>query len=160
ILGAIMTIIQQYKVPILTQLIALFKLFLRGTPLVVFLYILYYALPSTTGFIFSLIGIDYNSDNMSPVVILIVALTLTLASFQTEIIKGAFLSVDYGQIQAAQSLGYNFFQRFWRVIFPQAMIEAIPDFANSFTVVLKATSLGFLITVVDIFAKAKIIAAL
>ncbi|MCC3359167.1 amino acid ABC transporter permease [Bacillus sp. REN16] len=159
LLGVVMAIIQQYKVPVLTQLIGLFKLFLRGTPMVVFLYLMYYALPAIGQIVVSLLGINYNMDNLSPVIILIVTVSLTLSTFQTEIIRGSFLAVDYGQIEAAHSLGYSFFQTFWRIIVPQAFVHAVPDFANSFTVAIKATSLGFLITVIDIFAKAKIMAA-
>lgn len=159
LLGVVIALIQQYKIPVLIQLIGLFKLFLRGTPMVVFLYLMYYALPAAGQLIVSLLGIDYNMNNLSPVIILIVTVSLTLSTFQSEIIRGSFLAVDYGQIEAAHSLGYSFFQTFKRIIAPQAFVHAVPDFANSFTVAIKATSLGFLITVIDIFAQAKIMAA-
>ncbi|MGE7919018.1 amino acid ABC transporter permease [Viridibacillus sp. NPDC093762] len=159
LLGLVMALIQQYKIPVLVQLIELFKMFLRGTPMVVFLYLMYYALPATGQLILSLLGLDYNMNNMPPVIILIVTVSLTLSSFQSEIIRGSFLAVDHGQIEAAHSLGYSSFQTFKRIVAPQAFVHAVPDFANSFTVAIKATSLGFLITVVDIFAKAKIMAA-
>lgn len=159
LLGVVLALIQQYKIPVLVQLTKLFKLFLRGTPMVVFLYLMYYALPAIGQFIVTLLGIDYNMNNMSPLVILIVTVSLTLSAFQSEIIRGSFLAVDPGQIEAAQSLGYSFSQTFTRIVAPQAFVHAIPDFANSFTVAIKATSLGFLITVIDIFAQAKIMAA-
>lgn len=159
LLGVVMALIQQYKVPVLVQLIKIFKLFLRGTPMVVFLYLMYYALPAMGQLIVSLLGIDYNMNNLSPLIILIITVSLTLSAFQSEIIRGSFLAVDYGQIEAAHSLGYSFFQTFKRIIVPQAFVHAVPDFANSFTVAIKATSLGFLITVIDIFAQAKIMAA-
>ncbi|NYF23656.1 amino acid ABC transporter permease [Sporosarcina sp. JAI121] len=159
LLGVVIALIQQYKIPVLVQLIGLFKLFLRGTPMVVFLYLMYYALPAMGQLIVSLLGIDYNMNNLSPVIILVVTVSLTLSTFQSEIIRGSFLAVDYGQIEAAHSLGYSFFQTFKRIIAPQAFVHAVPDFANSFTVAIKATSLGFLITVIDIFAQAKIMAA-
>lgn len=159
LLGVVIALIQQYKIPVLVQLIGLFKMFLRGTPMVVFLYLMYYALPAMGQVIVSLLGIDYNMNNLSPVIILIATVSLTLSTFQSEIIRGSFLAVDYGQIEAAHSLGYSFFQTFKRIIAPQAFVHAVPDFANSFTVAIKATSLGFLITVIDIFAQAKIMAA-
>jgi len=159
LLGVVIALIQQYKIPVLVQLIGLFKMFLRGTPMVVFLYLMYYALPAAGQLIVSLLGIDYNMNNLSPVIILIVTVSLTLSTFQSEIIRGSFLAVDKGQIEAAHSLGYSFFQTFKRIIAPQAFVHAVPDFANSFTVAIKATSLGFLITVIDIFAQAKIMAA-
>ncbi len=159
-LGGIIAIIQQYKIPIISQLITVFKSFLRGTPAVVLLYIMYYALPQISHLLLSLIGIEFNPNNLNPVITVIVTFSLTLSAFQSEIIRGAFLSVNYGQIEAAYSLGYNFLQTLWRVIVPQALTEALPDFLNSYMVIIKALSLAFLITVVDIFAKAKIVGAM
>lgn len=160
LLGGIIAIIQQYKIPIISQLITVFKSFLRGTPAVVLLYIMYYALPQISHLLLSLIGIEFNPNNLNPVITVIVTFSLTLSAFQSEIIRGAFLSVNYGQIEAAHSLGYNFLQTLWRVIVPQALTEALPDFLNSYMVIIKALSLAFLITVVDIFAKAKIVGAM
>ncbi|MGN7295800.1 amino acid ABC transporter permease [Ferdinandcohnia sp. SAFN-114] len=160
LLGGIIAIIQQYKIPVISQLITVFKSFLRGTPAVVLLYIMYYALPQISHLLLSLIGIEFNPNNLNPVITVIVTFSLTLSAFQSEIIRGAFLSVNYGQIEAAHSLGYNFLQTLWRVIVPQALTEALPDFLNSYMVIIKALSLAFLITVVDIFAKAKIVGAM
>lgn len=159
-LGAIVALIEQYKTPVISQIIRVFKSFLRGTPMVVLLYLMYYALPQISHFLLSLIGINFNPNNLEPVVTVIVTFSFTLAAFQSEIIRGSFLSVNYGQIEAAHSLGYNFFQTFGRVIVPQALVEAIPDFMNAYMVILKALSLAFLISVVDIFAQAKIIGAM
>lgn len=160
LLGGIIALIQQYKIPIISQVITVFKSFLRGTPAVVLLYLMYYALPHISHFILSLVGVDFNPNNLDPIITVIVTFSLTLSAFQSEIIRGAFLSVNYGQIEAAHSLGYNFIQTLWRVIVPQALVEAIPDFLNSYMVIIKALSLAFLITVVDIFAKGKILGAM
>lgn len=160
ILGAIFALIEQYKIPVLTQITMVFKLFLKGTPMVIFIFLTYFAFPAIVGFFTSLVGSDFDPNTLSPEFMIIVALTLTLSSFQSEIVRGSFLAVEYGQVEAAHSLGYTFFQTFWRIIVPQAFAEAIPDFTNSFMVIMKALSLAFLITVVDIFAKAKLMAAL
>lgn len=159
LLGTIMALIEEHRLPVLSQIVKLFKLFMRGTPLIVFIFMMYYSLPSIVGFFTSLLGLNYNAHSMSPVVILIVAVSLTLSSFQSETIRGSFLSVSYGQVEAARAMGYNSFQAFRRVLFPQALVEAIPEFGNAFLVIMKAISLGFMITVVDIFAQAKLIAA-
>lgn len=159
-LGGVITLIQQYKIPVISQVIAVFKSFMRGTPAVVLLYIMYYALPPITAVLLSLVGIEFNPHTLSPIVTVIVTFSLTLSAFQSEIIRGAFKSVNYGQIEAAQALGYSYFQTFFRIIAPQALAEAIPDFLNSYMVIIKALSLAFLITVVDIFAQAKIMGAM
>ncbi len=154
-----MALIQEYNVPILIQIVVLFKLFLRGTPLIVFIFIMYYSLPGIVNFFTNLLSLSYNANNISPMIILIVAVSLTVSSFQAETIRGSFLSVSHGQIEAARSLGYTPFQAFTRIITPQALVEALPEFGSAFLVVMKAISLGFMITVVDIFAQARLIAS-
>lgn len=159
LIGTVMALIQEYNVPVLKQIVVGFKLFLRGTPLIVFIFIMYYSLPGVLGFFTDLLGLEYNAHNLPPVIILIVAVSLTVSSFQAETIRGSFLSVSHGQIEAAKSLGYTPFQSFIRIITPQALVEAIPEFSSSFLVVMKAISLGFMITVIDIFAESRLIAA-
>ncbi|MDN7245178.1 ABC transporter permease subunit [Planococcus shenhongbingii] len=159
LIGTVMALIQEYNVPVLQHLVMLFKLFLRGTPLIVFIFIMYYSLPGVVSFFTNLLNLDYNPHNMSPIVILIVAVSLTVSAFQAETIRASFLSVHYGQIEAARSLGYTPFQTFCRIITPQALVEALPEFGSAFLVVMKAISLGFMITVVDIFAEARLIAS-
>ncbi len=159
LIGTIMALIQEYNVPILKQMVILFKLFLRGTPLIVFIFIMYYSLPSVVNFFTGLLNMNYNAHNIPPAIILIVAVSLTVSSFQAETIRGSFLSVSYGQMEAARSLGYTPFQAFTRIITPQALVEALPEFGSAFLVVMKAISLGFMITVVDIFAQSRLIAS-
>lgn len=159
LLGTIMALIQEYNVPVLKQIVILFKLLLRGTPLIVLIFIMYYSLPGIVGFFTNSLNLNYDPNNIPPVIILIVAVSFTVSSFQSETIRGAFLSINYGQIEAAKSLGYTSFQAFRRIITPQALVEALPEFGSAFLIVMKAISLGFMITVVDIFAEARLIAA-
>jgi len=159
LIGTVMALIQEYNIPILKQVVVVFKLLLRGTPLIVFIFIMYYSLPGIIGFFTDMFNLDYNPNSMSPVNILIVAVSLTVSSFQSETIRASFLSVSYGQIEAARSLGYTPFQAFMRIITPQALVEALPEFSSAFLVVMKAISLGFMITVIDIFAQSRLIAA-
>src|SRR5690554_4501693 len=79
LVGTGMALVQEYNVPVLKQLVMLFKLFLRGTPLIVFIFIMYYSLPGIVGFFTNWMNLDYNPHNMSPIVILIVAVSLTVS---------------------------------------------------------------------------------
>lgn len=160
LLGGVIAMIQQSKIPILSQLIIVFKSFFRGTPAVVLLLLMYFALPEISSSVLGLVGIDFNPNDLSPYITVIVTFSVTMSAFQSEIIRGSFLSVDYGQIESANSLGYNYFQTLRKVIVPQALAEAIPDLLNSYMVIIKMLSLAFLVTVVDIFAEAKIAGAM
>lgn len=156
-LGSIIHLIVQHKVPVLSQLIVVLQSFLRGTPNVVLLYFMFAALPELLTIITGNLGIPFDANKMNPVFIVIFTFSITLSVFQSEIIRGAILSVDKGQIEAAHALGYSFWQTFTKVIFPQALIEAFPDFMNSLLLVIKGLSLAYLFTVMDILGQAKLL---
>lgn len=160
VMGAIIALIKQYKVPLLSQIIKVLQSFLRGTPNVVLLFLMYYALPEIITFFASIFGIEFDANSLNPVVTVIVTFSLSYSVFQSEIIRGAMLSIEKGQIEAAQSLGFSSWQTFRRVLIPQALVEAFPDILNSLLVIIKALSLAYLISVVDILGQAKMVGAL
>lgn len=160
ILGACIALIQQYKVPLFSQIISVLQSFLRGTPNVVLLFLMYYALPEILTFFAGVLGFEFDANSLPPVVIVILTFSISYSVFQSEIIRGSILSIEKGQIEAAQSLGFNFWQTFRRVIIPQALVEAFPDILNSLLVIIKALSLAYLISVVDILGQAKMVGAL
>lgn len=158
--GGLFAMIEYRQIPVLRQLVVGYKIVFKGVPMVVMIFLAYYGLPPALHFSASLVGVDYNGHSMPNWVIVIVALTACVSAFQAEVIKGALNSFDTGQADAARSLGYSNGQLFRRVLFPQTIIAAIPDLANSFMVIMKALSLAFAIEVVDIFAQAQLTAAL
>ncbi|KKE78210.1 ABC transporter permease subunit [Bacilli bacterium] len=158
-MGGCLALIQRKKIPILFTIITVVQSFLRGTPNVVLLYLGYYSLPFIVQYIVSLMGIDFNPHQLDPVITVIVVFSISFSVFQSETIRGSLHSVERGQIEAAQSFGYGFFHTLWKVIIPQALVEALPDIMNSFLVIIKALSLAYLISVVDIFGQAKLLGA-
>ncbi|OLP46345.1 amino acid ABC transporter permease [Rhizobium oryziradicis] len=160
LIGGLFAFIEYRRIPVLREIVTTYKVIFKGVPMVVVIFLAYYGLPPTLQFLASLVGIAFNGHTTPNWVILVVALTACVAAFQAEIIKGALNSFDKGQSDAALSLGYKNSQLFRRVMFPQIIVAAIPDFANSIMVIMKALSLGFAIEVVDIFAQAQLTAAL
>lgn len=160
LIGGLFALIEYRRIPLLRQLVLAYKVIFKGVPMVVVIFLAYYGLPPALHFVANLTGIEVNAHSMPNWVIIIVALTACVAAFQTEVVKGALNSFDNGQSDAALSLGYTSGQLFRRVMFPQIIVSAIPDLANSFMVIMKALSLAFAIEVVDIFAQAQLTAAL
>lgn len=161
LLGLLVVLLNETPLKVLPVVVNVVMAFFRGTPIIVTIFLAYFGVPAILQSIGSLIGVQsLVSLQLEPVVLLIVALSLTLMPFQAEIARGAFNAVEHGQTAAARSLGYTYVQRLVHVSLPQAVEEALPDLTNSFMVITKALSLGFLITVVDIFAKAQMVAAL
>ena len=83
-------------------------------------------------------------------------LTLYSSAFLCEIVRGALNSVDMRQMEAAHALGMTKRQAYFRIISPQAIIVALPNYFNFFLALLKGTSVVFTISVVDIMAAAKL----
>ena len=122
---------------IFNSILAFYISFIRGTPILVQIFLVYYVLP-----VFGL--------NLGPFTAGIIAITLNSAAFVTEILRGGLASVPGGQFEAAKSLGISGYALWRKIILPQTFITSIPPLVNEFTMVLKATALLSLITVVEL----------
>lgn len=160
LVGGLFALVEYRRIPVLRQLVIAYKVAFKGMPMVVVIFLAYYGLPPALHFVASVLNVEVNAHSLPNWVIIIVALTACVSAFQAEVVKGALNSFDSGQSDAAHSLGYSNWQLFRRVMFPQIIVAAIPDLANSFMVIMKALSLAFAIEVVDIFAQAQLTAAL
>jgi His/Glu/Gln/Arg/opine family amino acid ABC transporter permease subunit len=116
--------------------------YIRGTPLLIQLFLVFYVLP--------LIGME-----LSPLAAGIVALSLSSAAFSTEIMRGGLASIPSGQFEAARSLGLSPMVIWLKIILPQMFNLIIPPLVNEFTLVIKSTPLVSVITVVEMMRMAQ-----
>ncbi|MFJ4327051.1 amino acid ABC transporter permease [Streptomyces tricolor] len=96
-------------------------------------------------------------DLLSPVAVAIIGLTLHEAAYAAEVVRGGILSVDRGQIEAAQALGLSPGRRWWRIVLPQAMRAIVPPAGNMLIGTLKGTSIVSVIAVNDLLFSAQLI---
>ncbi|MGW1914543.1 amino acid ABC transporter permease [Streptomyces sp. NPDC002076] len=94
---------------------------------------------------------------LTPVAVAIVGLTLHEAAFAAEVVRAGILSVDRGQIEAAQALGLSRSRRWWRIVLPQAMRAIVPPAGNMLVGTLKGTSIVSVIAVDDLLFSAQLI---
>ena len=146
IVGVIIAIIGYYKVPVFYQFTRLYVSIMRGTPVVAQLYFFYYGVALYSAFV----------RNMTPLIAVAVVMSLNMGAFMSESIRGALLSVDEGQKEAAYSLGMTNFQLITRIIIPQAVRVALPPLFNDIINLIKMTSLAFMLGVPDIMGATKI----
>ena len=146
LVGVVIAVIGYYKVPVLSQLTRVYVSVMRGTPVVTQLYFFYYGIALYSNFV----------KNMTPLVAVAVVMSLNMGAFMSESIRGALLSVDEGQKEAAYSLGMTNLQLVVRIIIPQAVRIALPPLFNDVINLIKMTSLAFMIGVPDIMGAAKI----
>ncbi|GAB7015681.1 amino acid ABC transporter permease [Methanogenium cariaci] len=119
--------------------------FIKGTPLLLMLFILYFGLPS--------VGIT-----LSAFVASLVGFIMCNGAYNSEYIRGAISSVKEGQMIAAQALGMTRMQAVRHIILPQALIRAIPGLSNEFIYLIKYSSLAYMLTVVELTGSGKMVA--
>lgn len=110
----------------------------RGTPLLVQLYIVYYGLPR-------LINMDFEDITLG-----IVAISLNSAAYVAEIIRAGILSIDKGQMEAARSLGMSHGMAMANIIIPQAFKNILPALGNEFIVLIKESAIVSVIGIHDL----------
>lgn len=158
LLGLLIALIRIRNVPVLTQIAIAFVSLIRGTPIIVQLYISYFGIPIALKYINYYNGTDYDVNAIPGIVFAMAALGLNQAAFDSETIRSAIQSVDKGQIDAARSMGMTSSQVLRRVIIPQAGAVALLPLGNSVISLIKGTSLAFTCSVVEITAAGKILA--
>lgn len=158
ILALLIALIKIKRIPVLSQLATIYVSFVRGTPLLIQLYLSFYGIPTILRYINTYYGTDYNINSIPAMVFVLFAFAINESAYNSENIRAAIQSVDKGQIEAAHSLGMTSFQTLRRVIVPEALIVALPTLGNSFISLIKGTSLAFVASVVEMTAQGKILA--
>ena len=156
-LGLVMAIVKMEKIKILTQITNLLISLLRGTPVIVQLYVAFFGIPMFFQAINQKFGTDLAVAKIPGFAYAMVALGLNQAGFMAEIIRSALQSVDNGQIEAVHALGMTYAQALRRIILPEAIEVALPTLGNSLISIIKGTSLAFTCAVVEITAQGQII---
>lgn len=141
-LGAFVALLRVLQVPVLAQAAAVYVSAMRGTPLLVQVFLVYYGLPS--------VGIEF-----SPITAGVLALTLNVAAYLSESLRGAVLGIPQGQWMAGTSLGLTRTQTLRYVVTPQALRMAVPSLSNSLISLIKDTSLVSVIAVTELMLATK-----
>ncbi|CAN7346420.1 amino acid ABC transporter permease [Massilia sp. LjRoot122] len=121
---------------------SLYVSLMRGTPLLVQIFVIYYGLPS--------VGIEF-----APVTAGILALSLNAGAYLSESLRGAIRAVSEGQWRASFSLGLGYWQTLHHIIMPQALRIAVPSMSNTLISLIKDTSLVSVITVTELMLATK-----
>jgi len=138
IIGIITAMIQFADIKGLKQLARFYIWVIRGTPLLIQLFVVFYGLPS--------VGVIIN-----PFPAAVLVFSINEGAYSAETIRGALEAVPKGQIEAGYCSGLNFIQIMWHIVLPQALRMAFPSLANGLIAMVKSTSLAANITVMEMF---------
>ena len=145
ILGTLMAVLRVYGGSVASRLAAAYSVAVRGVPIVVIIFILYFVIARFV--------------DLSPFLSGALALGFASGAYQSEIFRGAILSVSPGQMIAARAIGMSRLKAIRHVILPQAIRLAIPAWSNEVTLVLKDSTLVFVIGVPEILRLAQYVSA-
>ncbi|OEG01794.1 cysteine ABC transporter permease [Aeromonas caviae] len=146
VLGLSVALARLYGPAPLVMLVRFYVWLIRGTPLLVQLFLIFYGLPS--------VGIVLDAFTAA-----VIGFTLNIGAYSSEIIRATLAAIPKGQWEAAYSIGMNWTQVIWRVILPQAARIAVPPLSNTFISLVKDTSLAAAVTVPELFQAAQRLAS-
>ncbi len=147
VLGISIAIGQVYGGKWLSRLVGVYIWFFRGIPLLVLLFLFYFGLCS-------LLHI-----NLSAFTVSIIVLGLITSAYQSQIFRGAIMSLPEGQLKAARALGMSDRKAVMLIILPQALRLSIPGWSNEYSIVLKDSAVTYALGVAEIMARAHFVAS-
>ena len=142
VLGALVALLKMSRLRICRFFATVFVEVIRGTPILLQLYIFYFVIPQMLPFL-----------KMSPFMWVAVALCINSSAYVSEVIRSGIQAVDKGQTEAARSLGLNSSQTMRKIVMPQAIKNILPALGNEFIMILKETSLASTFFVGDLMSK-------
>ncbi|WP_434752310.1 amino acid ABC transporter permease [Paenibacillus amylolyticus] len=159
IIGTAVALLRQFRVPVLSQLGTAYVTFIRGTPMITHLLLIYFGLPMIIDSVSSSLGLGFNSSSIPLIGFAYLAFSITAGAYASEIVRSGLLAVDRGQIEAAYSLGMTATKALRRIVLPQAFAASLPNISNMLIGMLHGSTLAFAVSVVEINAKAQIVAS-
>ena len=144
LISVAVAMVQYANVRVLRQVCRFYIWLVRGTPLLVQLYIVFYGLPD--------VGIK-----LSAYLSAVLVFGFNEGAYMAETMRGALESVSAGQLEAGYCVGLNYMQIMFHVVLPQAFRTAFPALSNSLISMLKGTSMAATITVMEMFRQAQVI---
>ena len=146
VIATITALIQFANIKILKDVARFYIWFIRGTPLLVQLFVVFYGLPS--------IGITIDAIPAA-----IIVFSINEGAYCAETMRGALESIPKGQLEAGYCVGMSYLQIVWRILLPQALRVAFPSLFNSLISLVKDTSLASNITVTEMMMQTRMINA-
>ncbi len=137
VLGIAIALIRFHRIPVASQLLAIVVEIIRGSPFLIIVYAIYFALPYA--------GIELGAFQTG-----IVVLSVTATAYLSEVFRSGLMSLDKGQFEAAEALGMNYFQKLMHVVLPQIIKSTMPSIVGQIVMTIKDTSIVSLVGMVEI----------
>ena len=159
-IGIIVAFFRIYGAKPIQKVLYIYEWVLRGTPILVILFILYFGFPEIGFFLYNFCRdqFGWNAEwvrsifNLDPFIAIVLGLALRSSAYQAQIYRSAILSIGTQQMEAGLSIGLSRVQTMYHIILPQAVRLSFPGFTNEFTIILKDSSLAYAVGIAEILS--------
>ncbi|MFJ5624248.1 amino acid ABC transporter permease [Peribacillus loiseleuriae] len=157
-LGFLLALTRINRIPVLNRFAQIYVSFVRGTPVIIQIFIIYSSVPLLLASIFEKYNIKMNVYDINPIWYAFIVFSLNTTAILIEVFRSALSTVSKGQLEAAYSVGLTNVQAFRRIIIPQTLVVALPNICTATVNLIKATSLGYAMSLQEITLRAKVAA--
>jgi L-cystine transport system permease protein len=158
-IGLVTAFARIYKVKYIYRLLDFYVSFLRGTPILLHIFLIYWGLPFIIDRLSAYYGWSFKSASIPSLLIVLTAFSITAGAYMSEIIRSGIMSVNRGQIEAAYAVGMSTTQALRRIVLPQAIGVILPNLCNIFVGFLHSSSLAFTVSQMELLGKANVVAS-
>jgi len=157
-LGFLLALTRVNKIPVIHHIAKIYVSFVRGTPIIIQIFIIYSSIPLMLKIIFEKYHIAYDIYKINPIWYACIVFAFSSTAILIEVFRSALSTIEKGQLEAAYSVGLTTFQAYTQIIIPQALVVALPNICTATVNLIKATSLGYAMSLPEITLKAKVAA--
>lgn len=156
--GFLLALSRLNKIPVLHRLAQVYVSFVRGTPIIIQIFIVYSSVPLILDLLFKKYDLAMNVYDVHPIWYALIVFSFNTTAVLIEVFRSALNTVDQGQLEAAHSVGLTTSQAYRRIIIPQILVVSMPNICTATVNLIKATSLGYAMSLQEITLKAKVAA--
>lgn len=157
-LGFLLALVRINEVKFFNRFAQVYVSFVRGTPMIVQIFIIYSSVPLILATIFTKLNIKINIYDVNPIWYAFIVFSLNTIAILTEVFRSSLGTVNKGQLEAAQSVGLTNVQTYTKIIIPQALVVALSNICTATTNLIKGTSLCYAMSLKEITLRAKVAA--
>ncbi|MDP1419491.1 amino acid ABC transporter permease [Peribacillus simplex] len=157
-LGFLLALSRINQIPVLNRLAQIYVSFVRGTPVIIQIFIIYSSVPLMLTSIFERYDVEMKVYDVNPIWYAFIVFSLNTTAILIEVFRSAISTVSKGQLEASYAVGLTTAQAFRRIIIPQTLVVALPNICTATVNLIKATSLGYALSLQEITLRAKVAA--
>lgn len=157
-LSFLLALTRIHQIPVLNRFTKIYVSFVRGTPIIIQIFVLYSSIPLILAGLFERYHINFDIYSIHPLWYAFIIFSFNTTAVLTEVFRGALQTVEEGQLEAAYAVGLTTPQAYTRIIIPQMLVAALPNICTATVNLIKATSLGYAISLQEITLRTKVAA--